>query len=85
MFGFRLEDVEEEVELWAINEPSFAVFESMTTQWRAGMSGPTGLDYSALPAVMDLIGLEGAERSQAFRDVRVMEKEALAVMAEARE
>lgn len=57
----------------------------MTTQWRSGMSGPTGLDYSALPAVMDLIGLEGDERTLAFRDVRVMEREALAVMAESRE
>lgn len=80
-----MEDVEEDVELWAINEPSFAVFDSMSTQWRAGMAGATGLDYSALPAVMDLLGLEGEQRTQAFRDVRIMEREALAVMAEARE
>lgn len=57
----------------------------MTTQWRIGMNGATGLDYSSLPAVMDMLGLEGEDRSQAFRDVRVMEREALAVMAEARE
>lgn len=57
----------------------------MTTQWRIGMNGATGLDYSALPAVMDMLGLEGEDRSQAFRDVRVMEREALAVMAESRE
>ncbi|HJE69811.1 MAG TPA: DUF1799 domain-containing protein [Pseudomonas oryzihabitans] len=84
-FGFRPEDFEEEFELWAPLEPAFAVFESMTTQWRIGMNGATGLDYSALPAVMDMLGLEGEDRSQAFRDVRVMEREALAVMAESRE
>ena len=57
----------------------------MTTQWRIGMNGATGLDYSALPAVMELMGMDPEEKPQIFRDVRVMEREALAVMAEARE
>lgn len=49
------------------------------------MNGATGLDYSALPAVMELMGMDPEEKPQIFRDVRVMEREALAVMAESRE
>lgn len=85
--GFLPEDIEEEViEIWAANEQSFAVFEGMMTQWRTGMGGATGLDYSAVPVVMDMVGVKGKRRRrEVFRDVRVMEKEALRTMAENRE
>ncbi len=47
-------------------------------QWRTGMGGATGLDYSAVPVVMDMVGVKGKRRRrEVFRDVRVMEKEAL--------
>lgn len=81
-----MEDVEEEVELWAINEPSFVVFDSLSTQWRVGMNGPTGLDYAAVPPVLDLLGIKGRKRRRdVFEDLRVLEREALATMREARE
>lgn len=80
-----LDDLEEEVELWAVNAEAFAVFNSMSTQWRAGMSGATGLDYTSLPVVMDLEGIGADDRKQVFRDVRTMEQEALKTMADNQE
>lgn len=77
-----LDDLEEEVELWAVNAEAFSVFNSMSTQWRAGMSGATGLDYTSLPIVMDLEGVDADDRKQVFRDVRTMEQEALKTMAD---
>ena len=80
-----LDDLEEEVELWAVNAEAFSVFNSMSTQWRAGMSGATGLDYTSLPIVMDLDGVDADDRKQVFRDVRTMEQEALKTMADNQE
>lgn len=80
-----LDDLEEEVVLWDVNAEAFAVFNSMSTQWRAGMSGATGLDYTSLPIVMDLEGVEADDRKQVFRDVRTMEQEALKTMADNQE
>ena len=80
-----LDDLEEEVVLWDVNAEAFAVFNSMSTQWRAGMSGATGLDYTSLPVVMDLEGVEADDRKQVFRDVRTMEQEALKTMADNQE
>jgi len=80
-----LDDMQEEVELWAINQESFAVFEAMGTQWRMGMGGATGLDYGVLPVVLDMVDVAEGRRREVFRDVRLMEREALQTMAEARE
>jgi len=74
------EDLETEIELWAVNIESFTVFNSMSTQWRNGMDGPTGLDYSVLPVVMDLVGVDAGDRNKVFADVRLMEREALGTM-----
>ena len=80
MFGLKPEDLETEIELWAVNIESFTVFNSMSTQWRNGMDGPTGLDYSVLPVVMDLVGVDAGDRNKVFADVRLMEREALGTM-----
>lgn len=62
----------------------------MSTQWRyvsAGMAGAfqTGLDYSAVPAVFGVMGIEGQEhRKQVFYDLQVMEEAALKHFAEER-
>jgi len=83
--GFTLSDLDsEEFKLWPDNWSSFIVFESMGTQWRIGMGGPTGLDYCALPDVMRLCGIKKKHQPDVFYDVRVMEAEALKVMAEQR-
>lgn len=50
------------------------------------MNGPTGLDYAAVPPVLDLVGIKGKKnRRQVFEDLRVLEREALATMREARD
>jgi len=44
------------------------------------MGGPTGLDYPALFALMDLHGVDPDDRRQLFADVQVLEASALAQM-----
>lgn len=85
MFGFSPDDYDETVEVWPDNWKSFLVMDSMWTQWRTGACGATGLDYGVLPDVMKLVGIPAKERSRVFQDIRVMESEAIAVMAEARD
>ncbi len=82
VFGFSPSDFEEEFELMPDILASFAVFEAMSTQWRTGACGATGLDYGALPAVMRLMAVPAAQRRSIFHDLRVMEAEALACMTE---
>jgi hypothetical protein len=82
LFGLEVGDVDDSIELWATNAQSFAVFESMGTQWRMGMAGATGLDYQALPVVLEMAGLKKRKvRAAIFADLRVMEREALRTMA----
>lgn len=75
--------------VWPENEPALQVWQAMETQWRAlpmGMAGsqPQGLDYQALPAVMDFIGIELTQRKTVFRHLQIMEQEALTAMKEER-
>ena len=56
------------------------VFVAMSTQWRVGMSGATGLDYNALPVVMRMNGVRPADRASVFDGVRTMEDTALMQM-----
>ncbi|WP_053183674.1 DUF1799 domain-containing protein [Pseudomonas thivervalensis] len=85
VFGFSPEDYDETFEVWPDAWPSFLVMDAMGTQWRTGACGATGLDYAVLPSVMRLIGVPAKDRSTVFQDVRVMESEAIAVMAELRD
>ncbi|QKZ07732.1 DUF1799 domain-containing protein [Pseudomonas eucalypticola] len=84
-FGFEPGDYDDLMEILPDNWWAFALFEVMSTQWRAGMGGATGLDYGVLPAVMRLIGIPAGERCDIFYDLRVMEAEALACMAQGKE
>ncbi|TCL26812.1 uncharacterized protein DUF1799 [Azotobacter chroococcum] len=68
--------------MWPDNWPALSVFLDMDTQWRVGMSGPVGLDYSALEPVMRLQGVKKRARQDVFAAVRIMEAEALRVMRE---
>lgn len=53
---------------------------SLLSQWRVGMSGPTGLDYSAIPTVLRLTCVPRAAWPDVFEDLRVMEDAALGQM-----
>jgi hypothetical protein len=72
------------VEVWPDNVLILNTFISMSTQWRVGPGGATGLDYNALPGVMRMIGIPAADRSDVFEGVRVMEDAALTLMREAK-
>ena len=60
------------------------IFADMMTQWRFGAAGPTGLDYTALPIVLDMRQVERTAWSEIFDDVRIMERAALKAMRERR-
>lgn len=56
--------------------PAVLTFFAMDTQWRRGPTGElTGLDYSALKPIAELLCL--TLDAQAFHDVRTMESETL--------
>lgn len=63
--------------VWPENWQAVDVFCAVSTQWRHGYAGPTGLDYAVLPAVLDLAGVVMDERADVFHAIRVMESEAL--------
>ena len=74
----------EDVKVWPDNVPTLNVFVAMSTQWRVGHSGATGLDYAALPVVEDRVGIKPDDRRAVFDGLRAMEEAALAQMAENR-
>jgi hypothetical protein len=84
LFGVTAADFDDVVEVLPDNWPAFVVMEAMGTQWRTGMAGATGLDYAVVPAVMSLVKIPKKTRNQVFRDLRVMEAEALLVMSESK-
>lgn len=80
-FGLSLEDYEDDsIALWTDNWLSFSVFIGMSTQWRTGVGGVTGLDYNALPTVMKLRGIKKNKHKQIFNDIQIMEAEALNIL-----
>ncbi|WP_050999725.1 DUF1799 domain-containing protein [Pseudomonas chlororaphis] len=85
-FGFLAGDLTgQDCEVWPDNWPAFTVFEAMSTQWRVGACGATGLDYGVLPSVIRMCGVPANSRQSIFSDIRQMEAEALAAMAEQRD
>lgn len=83
LFGLTLEEIpEEEVLVWDINWNTFNLFMALTTQWRVGMGGATGLDYSVIPAVGKMLGFKKKQINDMFPDLQVMENEALITMGE---
>ena len=74
----------EAVGVWPDNVSTLNVFVAMSTQWRVGNNGATGLDYAALPVVEDRVGIKPDDRRAVFDGLRAMEEAALAQMAENR-
>ena len=58
------------------------LFMAVATQWRVGMGGATGLDYSAVAAVMDIQGVKPKKRAKMFEYIRIMEAAVLEIWAE---
>ena len=72
--------VAESLEIWPENEESIALFSSLSTQWRMGFSGPTGLDYNVLFSRLAMLNVDEQTHERLFQDVRVIESEALALL-----
>lgn len=83
LFGLQLDEVPvEDVMIWDINWDTFRLFYSLNTQWRVGMGGATGLDYSVIPEVGKMMGFKRKKINAMFPDLQVMENEALVTMGE---
>ncbi|HYD58971.1 MAG TPA: DUF1799 domain-containing protein [Noviherbaspirillum sp.] len=82
MFGLTLDDVQEPVELWPENVRAVELFQRLSTQWRVGVGGATGLCYEAVIPLMNRMGLTDEEWSALFDDLQVLERVALEVMHE---
>lgn len=70
----------QEFQIWPENMPAISLFTTLSTQWRTGMNGPTGLDYTVLFARMDRMKLPDQEYEWLFDDIRVIEPAALTAM-----
>lgn len=79
------DDVLSDVEVWPDNALPVALFLELATQWRHGMNGITGLDYTAVVATLDEHGLEGDTRRDAFSGIKVMERAVLKAKMEKRD
>lgn len=85
-FGMSTDDLEEApdpfVEVWPEHQVPLLLFRAMWTQWRVGMAGMVGLDYSVLPFVAKQMGVGAKRLKKVFWVLQEMEREALAWMAE---
>jgi len=74
------EDVEDhsDFEIWPENWIPFLVFSEVSTQWRVGPGGATGLDYGPVKWVMDLMKVK--KKHEVLRAIRTMESSALKTM-----
>ena len=73
------------VQVWPCNVESVGVLYAMRTQWRVGMGGSVGLDYTVLPFIWEHTQVPQERRAAVFADLQVMESAALAAMHPVRE
>ena len=79
--GLTPEDyAQEAVEYWPEHEQAVTLFCRLSTQWRVGAGGATGLDYAAIYPLMDRLGLPPDEWDLLLADVQVLERAALSEM-----
>ena len=79
-YGLTVDEATPSVRYWPDNEAALSLFARLATQWRTGVNGAIGLDYSAAAHVMDIEDIRRDQRSQMLDDLRVMEDEALAYL-----
>ena len=72
------------MEVWPENHAAFILFNNLSTQWRIGMGGPTGLDYAAVYPLLDRAAKDPQEWDELFSDIQVMEGAALKQIGENR-
>jgi hypothetical protein len=60
--------------LWPCNVDTFNHWCRLQTQWRVGMSGATGLDYTAVTTYLrDIAGVKKKDLPERFAEIRAME------------
>lgn len=72
------------VYLWPESVASWNAFLELQTQWRTGMGGPTGLDYTAVLAHLAESVPRKADRRSVYSGVRACERATLAEWARQR-
>lgn len=59
--------------LWPCNVSSLELWFRVQTQWRVGMAGATGLDYSGVESTLRLSAVPRKDWPRQFGDVQAME------------
>jgi Phage related hypothetical protein (DUF1799) len=82
-WGLQEEDCcqDSEVDIWPDVWAPLQIFIALSTQWRVGASGSTGLDYAAVPVVLRMRRVSRDQWESIFNDLQVMESEALKTMS----
>ncbi|ABM32366.1 DUF1799 domain-containing protein [Paracidovorax citrulli] len=78
----RSDYADKTTEVWPENWPTYALWSRICNQWRVGMAGAIALDYGVLFHELDRAGLDAEEYDERFRDIQVIESEALTIFAE---
>lgn len=77
-FGLTVEEASgPPIEVFEENLSTVNTFIALGTQWRVGPNGPTGMDYSAVLAVLQMNGTPRKAWREIFDGIRVMEDAAL--------
>lgn len=83
MWGLTEADYPDEViGIFPENWQALDVFMSLSTQWRVGAAGPTGIDYNVLPPLFRMKGIPRKEWPDVLEAIQVMEDKALSIMHE---
>jgi len=74
--------LDDDLDIWPDNWESVRVFGEIMTQWRVGPGGLVGLDYNVVPLMFAMLDVPEVDRKSIFRDLRIMEAEALETVRE---
>jgi hypothetical protein len=84
-WGFTWEDLggeeSQHIEVWGDTHRAVLLFAEFVTQWRVGMGGRTGLDYTPLYMRLDRLAQDDSDWEQLYADVRLMEMTVLDELA----
>ena len=68
------------IDIWPDNWDAVILFDAISTQWRVGAYGPTGLDYNVLYHKLDRMNLSAPEYDDMELCISTLESAALETM-----
>lgn len=82
--GFPVEafQLKEKLVVYPGHEQAYRLFHAIGTQWRSGMDGPYGLDYSVAYRWLDNEGIKPSKQNQIITELALIEQGALQAMQE---